>query len=96
MENLFFISVNIKTKSGFVSYVNFNLGENGDKAKAIFDILKGSQELSDKTILTMDFTEMKDGIPLPIKMLDCNFDQVIDNTKIITREIFKNLNLDAE
>lgn len=94
MENLFFISVNIKTRSGFESYVTFNLGENRDKAKAVFDMLKGSLELSDQTILTMDFTEMRDGIPLPIKMLDCSFDQVIDNTKIITREIFKNFNLD--
>ncbi|HSD08308.1 hypothetical protein [Flavobacterium sp.] len=96
MEHLFLISFNIKTPSGFESYVTFNLGEKGDKAKAIFDMLNGSLELSDKTILTMDFTEMKDGIPLPIKMLDCTLDQVIDNTKIITRELFKNLNLDEE
>lgn len=96
MEHLFLISFNIKTTSGFESYVTFNLGENKDKAKAIFDMLNGSLELSDKTILTMDFTEMEDGIPLSIKMLDCTLDQVIDNTKIITREIFKNLYLDAE
>ena len=94
MENLFFISVNIKTKSGFESYVTFNLGENRGKEEAIFDMLKGSLELSDKTILTIDFTEMKNGIPLPIKMLDCTFDQLTDNTKVITREIFKNINFD--
>ncbi|MEP6931688.1 MAG: hypothetical protein ABI850_16820 [Flavobacterium sp.] len=69
MENLFLISLNIKTISAY---------------------------LSDKTILSMDFTEVKEGIPLPIKMLDCTFDEVIYNTKIITREIFKNLNLETD
>lgn len=96
MENLFLISLNIKTKSGFEPYVNYNLGKNEDKAKAIFNQLKGSLELSEKTIFTMDFTEMKEGIALPIKMLDCTFNQIIDNTKIITCEIFKNLNLESE
>ncbi|MEO8532484.1 MAG: hypothetical protein ABI441_01980 [Flavobacterium sp.] len=96
MENLFLISLNIKTISGFESYVTYNIGENRDKAQVIFNLLKGSAYLSDKTILSMDFTEVKEGIPLPIKMLDCTFDQVIYNTKIITREIFKNLNLETD
>ena len=96
MKNLFLISFNLKTRSGFESFVTYTLGENRDKAKVIFELLKGSSQLSDKTILTMDFTEMQDGIPLPIKMLDCTFDQVVYNTKIITREIFKNFNLDTE
>lgn len=96
MENLFLISLNIKTISGFESYVTYNLGENKDKAKAIFNQLKGSLELSEKTIFTMDFTEMKEGIALPIQMMGCTFNQIMDNTKIITCEIFKNLNLEPE
>ncbi|WP_343624899.1 hypothetical protein [Flavobacterium lindanitolerans] len=96
MDNLFFISLNIKTAAGFETYATYNLGSNKEKAKAIFDQLHGSLDISDKTVLTMDFTEMKEGIPLPIAMLDCTFDQIIYNTRIISREIFKNLNLEEE
>ena len=96
MENLFYISLNIKTPSGIDSYATYNLGENKDKAIAIFMQLKGTLNLSDETVLTMDFTEMKAGIPFPLNMLGCTFEEVAYNTKIITREIFKNLNLESD
>lgn len=94
MENLFYITLSIKTIAGIDSYATYNLGDNEEKAMAIFKQLKGTSDLSDQSVLTMDLTVTNDGIPLPIKMLDCAFDDVIYNTKIITREIFKNLNLE--
>ena len=96
MDNLFLISLNIKTICGFESFATYNLGVNKEKATAIFEQLKGTPNLSNATILTMDFTEMKEGIPFPVKMLDCTINEVIENTKIITREIFKNLNLEKD
>jgi len=96
MENIFYISLNIKTVSGIDSYATYYLGEDKEKAAAIFSQLKGSSNLSTQTVLTMDFTVMRDGIPFPIAMLDCTFGDVVYNTKIITRELFKNLNLDTD
>lgn len=96
MDNLFYISLNIKTLSGFDSYATYSLGEDKEKAAAIFSQLKGSSNLSDKTLLAMDFTEVRNGIPFPLKMIECTFQDIIYNTKIITREIFKNLNLEAD
>lgn len=96
MDNFFYISLNIKTLSGFDSYATYSLGSDKKQAATIFNQLKGSSELSDKTILTMDLTEMRDGIPLPLKMVECTFQDIIYNTKIITREIFKNLNLEDD
>jgi hypothetical protein len=96
MENLFFISFNIKTISGIDSYAKYNLGNNREKAEAIFHQLKGFPEFTNEMVLTMDFTEMKDGIPFPLKMLGCTFEEVVYNTRIITREIFKNLNLETD
>jgi len=93
MENLYCISLNIKTTSGIDSYATYSLGENKEKAIAIFNLLRGSSTLSEHSVLTMDFTEIRDGIPFPITMLDCTFQEVAYNTKVITREIFKNLNL---
>jgi len=94
MENLFYITFSIKTITGIDSYATYNLGDNEEKAMAVFKLLKGSPELSSQSVLTMDFTVMNDGIPLPIKMLECTFDDIMYNTRIITREIFKNLNLE--
>jgi hypothetical protein len=94
MEKLYCISLNIKTVSGIDTYATYNLGDDKEKAIAIFNQLKGSSILSDQTVLNMDFTEMRNGIPFPITMMDCTFQEVIYNTKIITREIFKNLNLE--
>lgn len=96
MDNLFSISLNIKTTSGFESFVTYNLGVDKDKAAKIFAQLKGSPNLTGATVLTVDFTEMENGIPLPVNMLECTFDEVLENTKIITREIFKNLNLEQD
>ncbi len=96
MDNSYYISLNIKTLSGFDSYANYSLGNDREKAATIFSQLMGSSDLSNKTVLTMDLTEMREGIPFPLKMLECTFQEVTYNTKIITREIFKNLNLEAE
>lgn len=96
MENILYISLNITTVSGIDSYATFYLGEDKEKAAAIFSQLKGSSNLSNQTVLTMDFTVMRNGISFPITMLDCTFWDVVYNTKIITRELFKNLNLDTD
>lgn len=96
MENYFYISLNIKTFSGIDSYATYNIGGDREKANQIFSQLRGSKPLSDQTVLTMDLTQINDGIPFPIKMLGCTFDEVAYNTKVITREIFKSLNLEEE
>lgn len=94
MENFFYITLNIRTVAGIDSYAYYYLGNNKEKAEAIFKQLKGSELLTPDTILTMDFTQMRDGIPFPLTMLGCTVEEVAFNTRIITREIFKNLNLE--
>jgi hypothetical protein len=41
----------------------------------------------------MDFTEVKNDIPLPVRILHCTLDDIAHNTRIITRDVFKNLSL---
>lgn len=96
MDNLYYISLNIKTLTGFDSYATYSLGKNKEKVTTLFGQLKGSPNLSDSTVLTMDLTEMNDGISFPLAMLECTFQDVIHNTKIITREIFKDLNFETD
>ena len=93
METNFQISLLIRTPAGFETYGKFDLGADRDQATEIFSQLKGTDEIAEKSILYMDFTEVRDGIPFPVKILHCTLDDITFNTRIVTRDIFKNLNL---
>jgi hypothetical protein len=95
METAFYVSLHIKTPSGFETYGTFELGNDRERATAIFNQLKGSENVTEKSILHMDFTEVQNGIPLPLKILHCTLDDIAANTKIITKDVFKNKGLEA-
>jgi hypothetical protein len=42
----------------------------------------------------MDFTEVENGLPIPLKMLHCTLEDIAYNSRVITRELFKK-NLEA-
>ncbi|MGZ3874871.1 MAG: hypothetical protein ACXVJD_18265 [Mucilaginibacter sp.] len=96
MEKTYYIDLLIKTPQGFETYGNFQLGTDRNKALAIFSRLKGTSEVSEKSILHMDFTEMTNGVPLPANILHCTIDDIAVNIRIITREVFKNLALEND
>lgn len=93
METKFQISLHIKTPAGFETYGNFDLGPNPEQAMAIVEQFKGTDNISANSILYIDFTEVQNGIPLPLRILHCTLDDIAYNTRIITRDIFKNLSL---
>jgi hypothetical protein len=93
MESKFQISLHIKTPGGFETYGNFDLGADREQATAIVEQLKGTDNLSENSILYMDFTETRNGIPLPLRIMHCTLDDVTYNVRIITRDVFKNLGL---
>ncbi len=93
MKTEYQISLHIKTPSGFETYGNFSLGSDRDQAMAIVEQFKGSDDKLENSILYIDFTEVKDAIPLPIKLLHCTLDDIAYNVRVITRDVFKNLSL---
>jgi hypothetical protein len=93
MDSLFQISLHLKTPAGFETYGTFDLGTDRQQALAIFSELKGTAEIAQNSILYMDFSEIRDSIPLPIEIMHCTLDQIAYNTRIITREVFRNLSL---
>ncbi len=93
METFFQISLHIKTPNGFETYGKFDLGCDKDKASAIVTQLRGTDDISENSILYMDFTETRNGISLPVRIMHCTLDDIAYNVRIITREIFKNLSL---
>lgn len=90
----FFIVVNLKSGKGYESYAKFFLGKSRKSAEAIFEKLKGSKDVSEKSILQLQLTEIDEGLPLNIHLLSCTLEELAENCKIITKELFKHLNLE--
>jgi hypothetical protein len=93
METLFQISLHIKTPSGFETYGTFDLGHEREPAMDIFNQLKGTPEVAPHSVLYMDLSEIRDGIPLPMAIRHCTLDDIAHNARVITRDVFKNLSL---
>jgi hypothetical protein len=93
METNFQISLHIKTPAGFKTYGSFDLGSDKQQATAIVEQFKGMDNLSEHSILYMYFTEVRNGIPFPVRILHCTLDDIAYNTRIITRNVFTNLSL---
>lgn len=93
MERGFYITLNIKKGAEFEKYGKFFVGEDEETALGIFKKMKGVEEADDKNFLQLDFMEMKDTLPLNIKLLSCTLDEMTENFRTITKEIFKRFNL---
>jgi hypothetical protein len=93
MGESFLIVMNIITADGFESCGKFFIGSDRNAATSIFQKLKGSKKVSDKSILTFELMETSRGLPLNIQVIGCTLDELAQNCKIITKEMFKLLNL---
>ena len=93
MTTQFYIVLNVKTSKGFESFGRFFIGNNRERAYDVFLQMKGT-EVDEENVLYLDFIETVDGLPLNLKMITCTLSQLAENCKIITKEIFKLLNLE--
>jgi hypothetical protein len=93
METSFYISLNIKTATGFETFAKFYVGCDWKSSQTIFSMLKGEDDVSEKSILYMDFIEIQNEVPFTVGVLHCTLEELAENTKIITRELFKQFNL---
>lgn len=89
----FYIILNIKTATGFEKYGKFFIGEDATIANAIFKTLHGSEEPNERNLLQIDLMEIRHDLPVNVKLLSCTLDEMTDNFRIITKEIFKRFNL---
>lgn len=92
-ENTFYVLLSIKTGDGFESFGKFNLGDKRKPAAEVFRQLKGDSKVDEKTMLTMDFVETVNGLPVNLQILGCSLEDLTHNCKIIAKETFKLLNL---
>lgn len=95
METQFYIELRLKTGTKFESFAKFFIGNNRTQAETIFKELNG-MEANEMNILHIDFIETVEGLPVNLKMLACTLEQLAENCRLITKELFKLKNLEAK
>ncbi|MES1222181.1 MAG: hypothetical protein ABUT20_42190 [Bacteroidota bacterium] len=89
MSKSYFIHLTLKSDEDVECFAKFNLGQKRELATSLFRQLKGSRNVSEKDVLHMEFIEMENDLPLSIDMIACTLADIGENSKTITRELFK-------
>lgn len=89
------ITLNMRTLQGIETYGCFSVGYDEEFARGIYSSLEGSDDVSPGSVITIDLLRRENGIPFPLALRHCNYDQLAKNVQLITRELFKHLNLDS-
>lgn len=85
----FHIVLQIKTPDGFEPFGKFKLGTDRKFAENIFRQLKGEAECGYNDLLQIDLVEVGERLPRQLKMISCCLEDIAENCRIITREVFK-------
>lgn len=94
METRFYIEFRLKTGKGWERFGKFYIGNDRKHAYSIFEKLQG-MEVNEKNVLHIDFIETVQGLPVNLELLTCTLDQLAENCKCITKELFKLKNLEV-
>jgi len=89
MDTIFYIDLTLKTVNGLESFAKFFIGNDRQKAREVFQKLKGSTDVNEADLMFMSFMETKNGLPLNVDIISCTLDELGENSKIITKELFK-------
>jgi hypothetical protein len=95
METKYYILLSMKTLAGPESFAHFFIGNNRVAAYALFRKLKGTPDVSERNVLYLDFMETRDDLPVNLKLITCTLEELAENCKLITKEIFKINNLEG-
>jgi hypothetical protein len=93
MDTLFCLVITLKTPGGTENIAHFHLGDDRKKALAIFEKLKGTTEINENNMLSIEFRETKEDLPFNLKIIFCTLEQIAENCRLITKELFKNYNV---
>jgi len=92
-QTTFYIVLNLRTCTGYESFGKFFIGNDKKSAARIFAQLKGQKAVDEKSVLQLDLRETINGLPVNIQMITCSLEELAENCRIITKEIFKMFNL---
>ena len=89
MSTQFYIRFIMKTETEAETFAKFYIGNSRVRSKAIFSSLKGNANVSDTDVLQLEFMEMREGIPVNLDVISCTLQELGENCKLITKELFK-------
>lgn len=93
-QTTFYIVLNLRTSQGYECFGKFFIGDNEASAEEIFKKLKGRDTVNDKSILQLDLMESKNGLPVNVQMISCSLEELAENCRTITRELFRLINME--
>ena len=95
MKSKFYVSLNMKTVSGFEPFACFELGHDRSFAIATFKRLAGKPPVDDSGVLHIDLVEKMATLPVNLQVLECSIEELGENIKILTMQLFKKVNLEG-
>lgn len=69
------------------------IGRQSRTCPQYFQQVEGEVAVNDRSLLYVDCLEMHEGLPVNVKMIACTLDQLAENVRMITKEMFKLSNL---
>ena len=89
MSKRYCIQLTLHSGQGIECFAKFTLGNDKEFAASLFRQLKGNRDVNEKDLVHMEFIELSDDLPLSIDLVACTLNDIGENSKIITRELFK-------
>jgi hypothetical protein len=93
MATDFYIDLSIQTDQGPTRIGRFNIGQDREKARELFKKMMGSGNITGRSMLFIEFTEVVNGLPVNLDMLTCDLQELGVNCMLIAREMFCTMNL---
>ncbi len=94
MDRVFYVHVMLKTPAGWTPYGQFFVGDEPEVALTLFNRLQGRPQ--EGGLLRLDLMESRDPAGVRIKRLYCTLDELSENCRIITKEVFKRFTLEKD
>jgi hypothetical protein len=95
MKTIYSIIVNIRVPGGYAETAQFFIANAKSDATEMFNLLHGQHTTGTTPLLRMDLVARdSNGMDTIFDSLDCTLQELTENTKIITKETFKLLNLE--
>lgn len=94
MKSRYDIAISIKTPEGMIKVGGFLIGNDAEFANTTFDSLKGNSEIDEHCLLRIDLVNKGGDYETFLKSISCSLDEYTENSKIITRDVFKYFTLE--
>jgi hypothetical protein len=94
VQSRFMMVLNMKTADGFVPFGQFELGTDREAVRALYQTLEGREPHGEEGFLHIDLVEMRRGLPMSLRVLECSAPELARNVLLITKQVFRWKNLD--